>query len=87
MIFQTHIEEIEEKSGAQNLEGIYSEYQDPDEEKNPDEVAEKEEQDYDALQEKESYDVDVDQEDIMEEGEEAIQTYDMERLVPIEISI
>jgi hypothetical protein len=29
----THIEEIEEKSGTQNLEGIYSEYQDPDTDK------------------------------------------------------
>jgi hypothetical protein len=75
----THIEEIEEKSGAQNLEGIYSEYQDSDEEKTSEEKEQREEQEYDNIQENEAYDIDVDQEDIMEEGEERMQEYDLSR--------
>jgi hypothetical protein len=83
----THIEEIEEKSGIQNLEGIYSEYQNPDEEKTPEELAQKEEEDYDLQQENETFDVDVDRDDIMEEGEERLAEFDyLQRTVePIDI--
>lgn len=85
----THIEEIEEKSGVQNLEGIYSEYQNPDEEKTPEEITQKEEADYDLIQENETFDVDIDKDDIMEEGEERMTEFEhLQRVVePIDIYV
>jgi hypothetical protein len=76
----THIEEIEEKSGIKNIEGIYSEYEDTTD-KTPDEIEKKEEEDYDLLQENEAYDIDVDQEDVMEDGEERMGEYDLSRMI------
>lgn len=83
----THIEEIEEKSGIQNLEGIYSEYQDPDEEKTPEEIAQKEEEEYDLEQENETFDIDMDRDDIIEEGEERLAEFEhLQRIVePVDI--
>ena len=82
----THIEEIEEKSGIQNLEGIYSEYQDPDEELSPEELAKREEEQYDLEQENETFDVDMDKDDILEEGEEKLAEFDhLQRIEPMDV--
>jgi hypothetical protein len=85
----THIEEIEEKSGVQNLEGIYSEYQNPDEEKSQEEIEQKQEEEYDLVQENETFDIDYDKDDVMEEGEERMAEFDyLQRTVePITIDI
>lgn len=74
----TNIKEIEEKSSAQNLEGIYSEYKDNDDDKTTEEIEQEREITYDDTQEFQARDVDIDKEDIDEEGQEFIQEYDLE---------
>jgi hypothetical protein len=74
-----HINEIEEKSGAQNLEGIYSEYKDSQEDKTVEELESEKEQIYDDIQENQSLDIDVDVEDNDEDGEERMADYDLGR--------